>query len=140
MTSSSNQTYPQGMIVSTYDAVKVFRDSAKSLNLRDSEVEDILAGIVVIMLDDFQNFAGNLATLPDFTRMYPNPMLISSSNREALAVLTHQLGWKVYARLESLGAFSLQKQPGALGYFPYYLHQVLADDLVLSYCTDEPTG
>jgi hypothetical protein len=126
--------YPPGMIVASNDILLAFRQAVSPFNLREKEIKDIVDGIIVIMLDDFYNFTTRLQREPNFTRMYPNPTLVSSQNRMLLAEATQILGYALYDRLEHLGAFSIHRTPGGLGYFPFYSEGLVRDDIILKYC------
>lgn len=130
-------TYPKVLFIGTSELLAQFQESIPHIPVSKKDRQEIIQQIMIVLLDNFDSFRFQLAQLPDFMPLYPNPILNSPTNRENLAIAVHQLGMNIYTKLEQMGAFAPQARCGGLGFFPYYLDRVIGDDIMLKYIDDE---
>lgn len=135
MSATAERQYAKNMILPTADLVQVFNqacgDSFGTIGMVD--VQEILAQIVCVLLDDDERTEEGLRKLPDVERLiYFNRIdkdLLGTRYSAQFAHFrsaVHTLAYALRDRLVEYGAYSS-------GEFPYFLDRMLGYDIVLSH-------
>ncbi len=127
------EVVPYRLIVETADLVKRFHESVLPFTLKDVDMVEILYQVSDVLTEanwetnvrktDKIEMVHRLHCLPEFNRIVSRQFFDTVERQHLLKAATFELGWSLYRRLISIGAYDSHQFKGK---FPYAFDKLVA--------------
>lgn len=121
---------PSMFVAHTEDLIRTMLDEIRPIHLVDRDISEIMNQLSDVMTGNKREFEQELRSIPKYDLIVSKSVFDSVEKQHVFKAAVHQLGWRLYDRLNEVKAFNSFQHEGE---FPFIFYGLIGFDTHYAY-------